>query len=173
MGKLKTSFETETCSRCHGSGRYSYCQDYGDKCFKCAGVGEVLSKRGAAASAYYRELCMVPISTLKVGDRVLMEGITANMRRYSYISTVVRIERSESLVHWASGSESGSYYPLTIIHKHEKYGEGGYSAQDDSRVRIYRADDNLRLEQALAYQETLTKTGSVRKGSVLVRENLT
>lgn len=30
----------ETCSRCGGSGRYSWCQMYGDKCFKCAGKGE-------------------------------------------------------------------------------------------------------------------------------------
>lgn len=169
MGKLKTSFETEVCSRCHGTGRYSYCQDYGDKCFKCAGVGEVLSKRGAAASRFFTDLCMVPISTLKVGDRIRMEGLTANMRRYSYISTVVEIKRSESLVHWGSGSESGSYYPLTIIHKNEKFGEGGYSAQDNSLVRVYRSDDKVKLEKALEYQATLTKNGTVKK-SFLVRE---
>jgi len=30
----------ETCSRCGGGGRYSWCAMYGDTCFKCGGKGE-------------------------------------------------------------------------------------------------------------------------------------
>ena len=29
----------EACGRCGGAGRYSYCQQYGDRCFGCAGRG--------------------------------------------------------------------------------------------------------------------------------------
>jgi hypothetical protein len=32
----------DTCSRCHGSGNYSYCQRYGTTCFKCGGSGKTL-----------------------------------------------------------------------------------------------------------------------------------
>src|SRR5207249_1748734 len=42
-------FESETCSRCGGSGHYSYCQRYGTTCFKCGGRTTVLTKRGEAA----------------------------------------------------------------------------------------------------------------------------
>ncbi|VVB52868.1 Uncharacterised protein [uncultured archaeon] len=45
----KTIFETETCGRCGGSGRHSYCQMYGDTCFGCSGSGKRYSKRGQAA----------------------------------------------------------------------------------------------------------------------------
>lgn len=34
----------EVCSRCGGCGRYSWCQQYGDRCFECAGSGKVLPK---------------------------------------------------------------------------------------------------------------------------------
>lgn len=45
------SYETTHCGRCGGSGRYSYCQMYGDTCFKCGGSGKALSRKGAAARA--------------------------------------------------------------------------------------------------------------------------
>ena len=32
----------KTCPRCGGSGNYSYCYDYGTKCFKCHGRGYVI-----------------------------------------------------------------------------------------------------------------------------------
>ena len=34
----------ESCGRCGGSGRYSYCQMYGDKCFGCSGHGMKAAK---------------------------------------------------------------------------------------------------------------------------------
>jgi hypothetical protein len=60
-------FETETCSRCSGTGRYSYCQMYGDTCFKCHGKGRVYTNRGQAAKAYYESLCTMPLEKLEVG----------------------------------------------------------------------------------------------------------
>ena len=62
------SFETETCSRCAGSGNYSYCPGYGNRCFKCSGKGRVYSKRGHAALDFQQALLRVP--ALGYGMRV-------------------------------------------------------------------------------------------------------
>lgn len=94
---MKTRFETETCSRCNGSGSYSYCQTYGSKCFKCAGSGRVLSKRGAVAKAYHAKLCMVPASQVKLGDRIAATGITRGCQLFSYVGTVVEIRSREAV----------------------------------------------------------------------------
>lgn len=47
-------FETEACSRCGGSGQYSYCQMYGSRCFKCAGSGKQYIRKHAKMAADYR-----------------------------------------------------------------------------------------------------------------------
>lgn len=165
---LKTAFETETCSRCHGSGKYSYCQDYGDVCFKCAGRGAVLSKRGAIAQRFYIESCQVPMSSLKIGDKIQCNGITNDARRsYSYIGTVIEVKRSEYACTYGTTVNgvpySETYYPLTVTTQNEKYGQSSHSAKDSHTVRIYRADDSERLQKALEFQGTLTKTGTVKK----------
>lgn len=166
----KVLFETETCSRCHGSGKYSYCEDYGDRCFKCGGAGQVLSKRGAMASAYFNELCQIAISELKAGDRIKRDGITQNARgSYSYIGTVIKVKRSEYACTYGTIIDgkpySETYYPLSVTTQNDKYGQSSLSARDTDTVRVYRSDDNKRLEQALAYQDTLTKKGTPRKSN--------
>lgn len=83
----KFLFESQTCSSCHGSAKYSFCEMYRDACFKCSGLGICLTKRGS----------------------------------------------------------------------------GGISAPDEHTVRVYRPDDSARLQEALDYQATLTKSGTVRK----------
>jgi hypothetical protein len=67
----KAGFEIQVCGRCGGSGRYSFNQIDGDRCFGCGGSGKVFSKRGAAARAYYLKSMERPISELKPGDYVL------------------------------------------------------------------------------------------------------
>lgn len=37
-------YNTETCSRCNGSGRYSFCERFADICFKCGESGIVMPK---------------------------------------------------------------------------------------------------------------------------------
>ncbi len=71
-------YETETCSRCGGSGTYSYCQMYGSTCFKCSGRKRSLSRRGAKASAavgaFIAERFSKAVETLEVGDRISLPG---------------------------------------------------------------------------------------------------
>lgn len=56
----RAGLETVTCSRCCGSGNYSWCQRYGTTCFKCGGRKAVLTKRGAAAAALLDRLRSKP-----------------------------------------------------------------------------------------------------------------
>lgn len=44
VGRLVALGYTDTCSRCGGSGRYSWNQITGDRCFGCGGHGKVLRK---------------------------------------------------------------------------------------------------------------------------------
>lgn len=49
MTKYTIKYESEPCSRCGGSGNYSYNQIDGTRCFKCRGCGVQYTRRGKAA----------------------------------------------------------------------------------------------------------------------------
>ncbi|MFD9205921.1 hypothetical protein ACFVZM_06535 [Streptomyces sioyaensis] len=53
MPVVKIAFETENCSRCDGTGRYSYNPMHGRMCFKCKGAKRTLTQRGQAARKAY------------------------------------------------------------------------------------------------------------------------
>src|SRR5262245_6075925 len=72
---FKTLFESQTCSRCGGTGHYSYCQMHGTTCFKCGGKGVTLTKRGSAAQAWFTAQKMRPASEIKVGDKIVVDGM--------------------------------------------------------------------------------------------------
>lgn len=96
--KSKQGFELEVCSRCGGGGKYSYCQEYGDKCFKCHGTGHVLTKRGAAAKAFYKRLCTVPAASIVVGDYIEATGFTRGGRAFVYVAKVVAIRSRKAVM---------------------------------------------------------------------------
>src|SRR5215831_17238082 len=64
---LTEAFETTPCTRCGGSGQYSYCQMFGTRCFGCAGKGVSYTKRGHAALDHARSLRTVKAKDIKVG----------------------------------------------------------------------------------------------------------
>ena len=72
-------FESVTCTRCGGSGHYSYNPMTGTRCFKCNGHGETLTKRGAAAQNYYRLLLSKRYRDLEPGDKVHDAGVPGFM----------------------------------------------------------------------------------------------
>ena len=72
--KNKMGFEIQDCTRCGGSGRYSYCQMYGDTCFKCGGTGVILTRRGNAAFSYYRNLFETQASNIVAGSYIRFNG---------------------------------------------------------------------------------------------------
>lgn len=65
---MKLDLEKTTCSRCCGSGKYSYNMMHGDRCYGCGGTGIALTKRGKAARAKLIELQQRPVADLKVGE---------------------------------------------------------------------------------------------------------
>jgi hypothetical protein len=144
----KLLLENKTCSRCAGSGNYSYCQSYGTRCFKCHGDGVVLTKRGRAANMWLAAKKRKPLGEVAVGEWVLSEGVAG------FISSLwIKIDTVEG-----AGAElkvSG------LSKKGERHGFVGASMIVQMWLGKVR---NAELaKEALAYQATLTQTGTVRK----------
>jgi hypothetical protein len=158
--------ERETCSRCGGSGHHSYCSMYGSTCFKCAGRKEVLTKRGAAASAYLRQLRSKPLAEVKVGDVVKLGGVTGSGTPYDVWCRVTKIEPSvsegSSLVNGVMTPYRHETLTLTGTHKGQEH---GLCADPNHSIELClsREEQVRTLELAIAYQNTLTKMGKPRK----------
>lgn len=136
----KSPFEHETCSRCGGSGQYSFNLMYGRRCFKCWGRGSVFTGRGRAAREYYNKLLTVPVSELKPGMFVYVEDMTgASWRRV--ISVTI----------------DGDLSPHVETHGLDILG------QKEFRIRPTDEQRQAALKAALEYQDTLTKRGKPRK----------
>jgi hypothetical protein len=145
----KLLFESTSCGRCGGSGRYGPTSVYAGKCFKCHGRGEVLTKRGAAAQMFLNDLRKKPASEFKVGDLFYSEGFNAgSYSQPSFFDPVVEIRYDDA------GAVTA------LVGKRMNYG-----TSPDTLVRFgctaeQKADF---IKQALAYQATLTKMGKVSK----------
>jgi len=159
---MKTHFETEICSRCHGSGEYSQCQEYGTRCFKCAGNKVVLTKRGAVAKAYLEESCTVPAERLQIGDKVSVMGMTMGGRSFGYIATVtcVNLNAHDPCIATNFVGPRNRYVEVTTTHP--KYGEMRHGVYNTG-FRVYGTDNEAKIARAIEYQATLTKQGAVRK----------
>ena len=64
---MKILFEKQTCSRCGGSGHYSYNPTDGTVCFGCGGSGKKLTKAGANARKIYEEALSIPAKNVQPG----------------------------------------------------------------------------------------------------------
>lgn len=139
-------FEIQTCGRCGGSGRYSYCTMYGDRCFQCHGRGNVYSKKGAAAHKFYWDSLTVKVREIKPGDYVKIAGKWAKVTSVGFGSS-----------RWLD-SKTGEWKPHYDINTER----GGLSTFEDAtivRSPADRAEQVAKLEAAIAYQATLTKAG--------------
>lgn len=181
-------FENEICSRCRGTGKYSFCEMYRDICFKCGGTKFALTKRGLAARAFFEEISSVQAKEIKIGDRILTSQITMRGGISYYIATVSSIKLSELYGTGVSGggdnrvetridngqvtttkylngvivSQTIEPY-LRIGTKHDRYGYDSFSCSGSTKIRVYGLDQKDRIARALAYQNTLTKTGRPKK----------
>lgn len=154
----KTLFETETCSRCGGSGKYSYCERFRDVCFKCHGDTFTLTKRGRIAQQFYIDLCTVLITEVKVGD-----VIQVNTMSHTYRSSVIEIEFQKDAGSSLINGVMVPYDGVRVVTEHPKYGRWSLQASTKHSLRVYRKDDEERRKQALEYQASLTKQGTPRK----------
>jgi len=162
---LNTVFEKEVCGRCGGTGRFSFNQIDGDRCFGCGGKGEKLTKRGKAAARFFRDMRCVPIEQVKVGDRVEVSSFTVGGAGFRYFAEVVKVSepcRGGSIM---VGGEWREFQNAGFHTEHPKYGKNGLFAAVGSPVlRALSVDEhNARLQEALAYQASLTKAGEPRK----------
>lgn len=160
---MKALFETETCSRCHGTGKHSFCEVYRDTCFKCRGAKTVLTKRGYAAQQFYINSCTVPVAQVKVGDVIKVTSMTHGGGSFSYRAYVVEISVQKDAMTSITNGVKTVYDMIVLRTEHPKYGSSGIGMANIGTVRVYRQDDSERVAAALAYQETLTKAGTVRK----------
>lgn len=158
----KIEYEKETCGRCGGSGRYSYNQIDGDRCYGCGGSGERLSKRGRAAKAYADAKLDISIEQFAA-----MEG-----RKARYTDT------------WAGKRITFSAVEQRGETRYKKHGDTEWRTRPNFVLLMRQADGsykegpklsagiNVRLiptEQDVAditaYQASLTKAGKPRKSA--------
>jgi len=143
---MATKFETETCGRCGGSGKYSFNHMEGDRCRGCCGTGYKLTKRGAAAKAFFTEKMTHPVSSISVGDYVFESLSAVGSKQWLKVEEISADDLNQGRVTLKLTKGSKSLY---------------YGMSDNSLVVTIKTEDQrlAYLAEALAYQETLTKTG--------------
>lgn len=161
-------FEYETCSRCGGSGSYSYCQRYGTVCFKCSGARETLTARGSEAQRYLNELLSLPLSAIKPGMTVRDINVTVGGTPFHEWCKVIAItpydaSHNRSLVNGVMVSWEGEFFTMETETKRGRSSHCGLKADHMFRVLADKETKQAAIEKALAYQETLTKAGKPRK----------
>lgn len=159
-------FETVTCSRCGGSGHYSYCQMHGTTCFKCGGTGKQLTKRGQVAANWYRAHKRIKGADVTLGTFVVMHGI-AGLCATTYFTVDTMSTRLEGNGSYLKDGVMVPSPPSLVLEGNNKNGvRMGLQTQADADVDILltkRAAREL-LTKAYDYQDTLTKAGTPRKG---------
>jgi|SRR5688572_8008760 len=147
----KTAFETTVCTRCRGTGNYSYCTMYGTTCFKCGGAGHYITKRGQAAHNWMMKKREIRMGDVVVGQRVYIRGVG----RFN----VVAAGFCQS---WATNNITGERRQMYEIRGAKI---GGYVATVDAIIHIVPSPEVAaeQIAEAVAYQATLTKSGAPRK----------
>lgn len=140
------TFETETCSRCSGTGKHSWCAMYRDICFKCRGSGKTYTKRGQIAVNYLRASQQILATDIKPGDQIF------DHRGYR---TVVSVTPSDSYSIQKDGTKI-RYLSINL----EK---GSCGVFPNSTLRVKGSNYAELVTKALDYQDSLTKAGTPRK----------
>lgn len=172
-----TVFEHKACSRCGGSGHYSYCTMYGTTCFGCNGRGWQYTRRGEVAAKLYSDLLMVPATEVEVGTKIRVPGLpgiagacwllvdsidTDHVSAWRITKDEDGNEVREPLVSVLIGGRkriTGSEWSEDNL---EEY---GYGLPATDKVRVARSAEfkQARMAEALAFQATLTQKGEPRK----------
>lgn len=159
----KSIFECEVCGRCGGCGRYSYNQIDGDKCYGCNGTGWRLTKRGAAARAFYRAMLETKAGALKVGDMLWFAGGPLWKGQFAEITEIGPTEKCGASLKNGVWIDCFGFTVTCRAANGEAMRYGGLTA--DHLVTIKHPTDFIRdcQAKALAYQASLTKAGTVAK----------
>ncbi|MFP3709693.1 hypothetical protein SB783_37400 [Paraburkholderia sp. SIMBA_009] len=149
-----SALETVTCSRCGGTGKFSYNAMDGDRCYGCHGAGKKYTKRGAVAAAYLKSLRQVHAADVKPGDSIRVAGVVG-ARFYRVLD--VKIGRAKDQ---GCYSRDGEYTQVKI----ECDGITTFEGVESLIVKAFTKEEmRAQLEKAVAFQATLTKAGTPRK----------
>lgn len=161
---MTTAFETEPCTRCGGTGKFSHNGEH-DRCYKCDGKNGARSytKRGRAAKDFYLRSLVIAPEDVKVGDVIRTYGIKR--------LTVAKIEmvNSGKAKNLRTGEETDIiHYVYTNATGLAGSAQKTQKPVDHNSIyavrRIPSVEENKRLiAEALAFQATLTKNGKARK----------
>lgn len=146
-------FEIESCGRCGGCGRYSYNSIDGDRCYGCGGTGVRLTKRGRVAKAFFEAMRDAKAEDVKVGDLIEIRTMSKIMFRPV---DEIRIGETKG----RNGITGEEYESISFW-----CGNTGLTTWAGGTVRrgFTKAEKAEKLAQAVAFQDTLTKAGTVRK----------
>jgi hypothetical protein len=146
-------FEIKTCSRCGGSGQFSYNQIHGSKCYGCAGCGKQYTGRGKLVKKFWDDLCKIDPATVTVGQR-----IDTGMAKFTVASV-------DGLVKGGAWLKPDGTWEPSMHHQFTSTSGKQYTAQAGYPVKLIpQGEERERmLAQALAYQDSLTKDGKPRK----------
>lgn len=164
--------ERETCSRCGGSGHYSYCQMYGSTCFKCHGKKETLTKRGAAAMKVLTASLRKRAFDFEIGEKLLVEGFSCGsmvvpnrwitIEEIYFVSTRDADRAGKS---WTNGVRR--YHTQLHIVGVDRYGKRhsttGHPVETTYRRAVSAEEKVALMKAAKEYEATLTKAGKPRK----------
>jgi hypothetical protein len=153
----KLGFELKTCGRCGGCGSYSWCQMHGSTCFGCGGTGYVLTKRGAAAKAFYMQALVKPVADLQVGDWVLESLTLCGPDVWCRIDAIHAPDAKKF------GTVNGE--PFGSVQYSRKGKEASHGFTPATTFRSVRNEDERKaaVAAALAYQDTLGVSGKPTK----------
>lgn len=143
MTKIIEIFESETCTRCGGTGKFSWCRQHRDTCFKCGGQGKVLTKRGLATREYWKSIRVVKFPDVEIGMMVKCGNCTPFFK----VETI----RPDPL--------NAGMFMVEGRDKYEKL--TGAICHDNGEFTLPSKPEHVTL--SLQYQAKLTKAGKLMK----------
>lgn len=144
-------FEHLTCTRCGGSGKYSFNMMDGTRCYGCNGSGYMLTKRGQAAQAFLNNMRSRPVEELKVGDLVYID-FSFQRPKFMRVESMRRDELNTKHENWILEFPSENCaWTVTYGFGHKM--RVGFTAEEKAE----------QVKAALEFQASLTKGGTVAK----------
>ena len=169
---INTPMETQPCTRCDGSGRYSWNMRDGDRCWGCGGKGVNYTTRANIALDLFRDLRQQPLESFKLGDLV-RSRISGTERTYQLAAK----HEFSGVSHYGKHEDGSTNYDeiipnpgvtLSYGKPADRKGAGLSYAPDNPPTFGVVVSDELHahaVELLVEYQNLLTKKGTVRKDS--------
>lgn len=107
-------YERQVCTRCGGSGQFSYNAIDGSRCYGCGGSGQQLTRNGKAAkkrvAKMIDDMCTVPVSSIVAGQSVYVSVGLHDAKKYHRAIT-----GAHSQVSGGSVGEDGKVTPFLAL----------------------------------------------------------